>query len=564
MPKLPLIQAEEPLPRRIPYSGPDGDVLAAPARALQYGAEKIGAAAQQIGAQAQARLDKEREVEDLVAAAKLRTRFGTELAKLDVELRNSNDFDIKTHSERLSERGQQLLDQIASEAAYPTTGTKFRVSAQTALGEKVINAKYEYANHLEKEGIATNLALRSTLESEAVGGAEVLVGVKTDQYERATRSLIGRGIDAAQAEKLIQEFKEQVWTQRAQAEIIANPTEGMAKLVEKNADGSWKYYPGLDDKARNSLQLHSERLAEWRADQQRQAEDRAERKLKEQQREQYEGTMSDLTQKARTRNLTLDELWQARTTHRLKAHDADFLYKVLTAPPDELPSNAAVLAMVNDDVHRPAPRLTHDDLRRMRLANMQNPGTGLTQSDHDKAAAKLTEGQKYWRGETKDERRYGYSRAVDIAETQMRVDGPGALQLTEGVQAIKGAFLDELTRRVHQGKEDPDAVRREIIPKYLKLIGEETQLQRHEVLGLMELPADITPQQLLAMRRQHEQMQPPRNSDGYYKWQVQAERYIALSTIDSHAQKVTQSLATSDADAKRPAAASRRMGSPLR
>ncbi len=146
MPKLPMIQAEEPLPRRSPYNGPDPDAASAPMRALT-GAAQIGHTGQQVYAQGQELLDKQREAEDTVEAMQLRTRFGQELAALDGKLRMAKDFDLGTHAETLTKEGNTLLEKVAGEAKRPEVANLLRQHGAQALGTRAI-AHSRRAHHL--------------------------------------------------------------------------------------------------------------------------------------------------------------------------------------------------------------------------------------------------------------------------------------------------------------------------------------------------------------------------------------------------------------------------------
>src|SRR6266545_900279 len=166
MPKLPTIQSEEPLPRRSPYNGPDPDIAFAPMRALAAGAAQVGHTGQQVYAQGQELLNKQREAEDAVDAMQLRTRFGQELATLDGKLRMARDFDLGTHSETLTKEGNTLLEKIAGEAKRPEVANLLRQHGTQTLGARVIEAKYEYRTNLSGRIDAANLGLKRQVESE--------------------------------------------------------------------------------------------------------------------------------------------------------------------------------------------------------------------------------------------------------------------------------------------------------------------------------------------------------------------------------------------------------------
>src|SRR2546425_9943699 len=185
MPKLPMIQAEEPLPRRSPYNGPDPDAANAPMRALT-GAAQVGHTGQQVYAQGQELLDKQREAEDTVEAMQLRTRFGQELAALDGKLRMAKDFDLGTHAETLTKEGNTLLEKIAGEAKRPEVANLLRQHGTQTLGARAIEAKYEYRTNLSGRIDAANLGLKRQVESEIVQaklrGDETSAGLLASRY----------------------------------------------------------------------------------------------------------------------------------------------------------------------------------------------------------------------------------------------------------------------------------------------------------------------------------------------------------------------------------------------
>jgi len=252
MPRLPIIQAEEALPRRIPYGGLDTDTMTLRSRALQRGAETLGATAAKIGNQAQSLLDKEREAEDTIEAMQLRTRFGQELTDLDGKLRSEPDFDLKTHSEKLNEKGNELLDRLGSEAKRPEVARMLKLHGSQSLSTQVVNTKYEYRKNLSGKADAAHVALQRQAESEATqaikSGDPQFGAILMTAFDRASDALANQGhITPEQAGERKLSMRENVDTTIARDVIRNNPYEAAAALQDP------AMFPNLRQARRDSL-----------------------------------------------------------------------------------------------------------------------------------------------------------------------------------------------------------------------------------------------------------------------------------------------------------------------
>ncbi len=228
------------------------DVAAAPARAA---AGAFGAAykeTQQWGEIHNELVRKEREAEDLVESMRLRTQFGQELAAADIEMRGKAGFDLGTHSEKLKERGNTILEGLAGQAKRPEVARLVKIHGTQALGSKVVDAQYEYRRNLSSKADAENLAAQRQTEVEAV---EAIKSANPRQYltvleayDQATTVLASQGhITQEQAGERRLAVRENVDSSLARDLISKDPYEAGRRLQDP------KNFPNLRQSRRDSL-----------------------------------------------------------------------------------------------------------------------------------------------------------------------------------------------------------------------------------------------------------------------------------------------------------------------
>ena len=252
MPKLPIIQAEESMPRRTSYSGPDMAEGGRVAGAWAQGANQVAAAGARIQAQAEAVQEKEREAEDVIDSMTLRTEFGERLAAEDTEMRQRPDFDLKAHSENLKARGARLSAEIAGKAKRPGVASMVRAQNDQTLGTQVVQAKYEYRKNLSSVADAKNLAFQKTQETAALTAWGS--GLMKD-YDAALKTfddnadlLAAQGhITPEQAGERKLGLVENIDTARASDAIRLNPATALSALQDR------KQFAGLRTSRRETL-----------------------------------------------------------------------------------------------------------------------------------------------------------------------------------------------------------------------------------------------------------------------------------------------------------------------
>jgi hypothetical protein len=574
MPRLPTLLAEERLPGRAPAATYDEATVTRGSAAWQKFGQTLQAQAQDTFKLARERVEKEQEVEDHVQSMVMRTKFGDELAKLDIELRNAKDFNLKTHADVLKERGQDLLERIGGEAARPGVLNRFRPAATAFLGERVIRTRYEYSTNLEKEALAANMGLRTLLRGNAVEAInEQTAQMYVDQYERETVKLVGRGLDAGQVKALTLGFQEEVHYSRGLRVAKNAPDLAPAYLTDRNPDGSYKNLPHLAPDQRTNLVDLALRVQEHKLNQARIEKDREETRTKRAEDEHYEADLAKLTKEAFDGTLTtqrLQELAASRGDGRrggphgwLRAHDLNFLHSILSRKVKDPPSNPDVLQEVIESItsmgtiRQPGrPAVDHNYLRQLVILHRNNPGQGLAMEDYKTWAPRLGENMRYQAGLGLAAQHYEYSEAHRGVEKVMAVP-PGLLgaaadpEFVQKVRSLEGEMRMELWRRAGPGgKESAVAVLAEITPKYQAAAGILTETSKGALLQLLQLPPAATFDQVKAAARQHQDMRATAGSARYSKWVEDATRFTRLLELMQTKENLDAARKTQD-DARR-------------
>lgn len=486
-----------------------------------------------------------KEAEAAVEAIQGRVDLAQQLSDADIRRRQSKEFDASTHDAWLRSEGDLIMSNIAKGMKSQQSADAFKKAGTTLIGEKSITAKYEYAQQLEKQMSAGHYALGQQLESEAINGPEVMVGVAVDQYNRAGLALIGKapGYDALSVAKMTKEFSEKIWSQRVHREAEADPEGVKKRLAEKNQDGGWKNYPGLSEEARTKGFDFAKVMAHEAAVEERRITAENEAKIKAEALEDRKNLMSGLTSWAfgyvippgKTGKMTETDLAGVVSQFRLEPHEQRELRNIILEPPREGPSDPTIKATFQNDVYRMSPKTTHEMLDRANAA-FRAGRPGLNNDDYKEYKRDLTATQRFWYGQGQEQAKYNYSKALEAADLKLG----GSVETydperAEKYNAVKGEFHQEVWRRSGpgQGKENPQSVINSLMPKYQRMLRDTTEEDRDRTLGLLGLPKGAAKPQIDEMIRLHKSAEPSnRSGDEWRRWADKAKRFRDLERID--------------------------------
>lgn len=216
-------------------------------------ARGFGAVASEAGqwGQLQAHLvQKEREAAAYVDSVKAQTDWASELADEDLRLKNSPDYDYKTHHEKLKEAGTGLIEKYA-EKLDPEAARKFRVAVMKDLSHQVIKTKYEARTRLGSEMDAANVVENRQAEIKAVDADAATRQKILQEQANNNKALADRGwITPEQAGERTRAIYENVQTAEVRS-LLRDPEADPIKVIQRLQ--SPEYYKDIRQTRRESL-----------------------------------------------------------------------------------------------------------------------------------------------------------------------------------------------------------------------------------------------------------------------------------------------------------------------
>lgn len=538
MPKLPIIVADSPV-ARTPYPHADPNVYAGPYIQGQQAAENIQKHARGWFSESMEVLKEKKSAEDLVDAMRMQTQLLDEIYVEDKRL--LENYDYNTHPTTLRDNSIKIMERIAKTARNPNVANKFMVAGTRIIGEKTILARTQANQHLINDADAKNSAyMRSTIQTAGSEMGLVMREWHLKNYEDETNALVNKKyLTAQEADRRIKYARTEVDKAIVLRESEISPIHTLAVADKLEKDKT--YAPNIEADNRLLIARHlREKYLGFLKEANRMEKENEEKAAKEHQKN-WEDAYSVLLVKAHKKELPIPELDAARDHWKgTMGEKYTTLMNIITAPKKDAPSNPLILRELTSDIYgsyvgRP-PTTKISDLQKYLAAEILNV------DDFEKLSTRLTSTLSSMEDKQRSKWQYSHGEAMKHAEIVLSTKGIGAQDLDGRVALIKDRYWSEMARRsaAREGREDPDAVHREILPKYRNEVWGATQLHQTSVYSILGIPANATPEQIVQLKEQFLQREPKRGAPGRQKWENDLELWRRVRPLQQRIQELEQ------------------------
>lgn len=377
----------------------------------------------------------------------------------------------KDYAATFSQEIDRMVEDSARGLKYPGLERQYRAHVAEWVGRQKIEA-LNRGIKLQHEAIVLtdDLAAREEANTAVFGAPEERQQAFQARLGRI-QSFVARGIYSGEkGAALTKEFLGNV--ERGEAQRDFRIAERRPVVMDRLVSGQYKHIPPAE-----SLEL-ARTLQDRMDTQTRQAEADARREFGEER----DTIVRDLFSRAADGTLTKAELDQWAPRWRMTREQYEQVLNEIRRPVAEkdTPSDPATRERVEMDTHSARPTMTEDDVRALRDRVLLNRKDALAAMDRLRAARKDVESeqmQRHNQGEQSLRAALGITSPLDVLD-----------------QPTKKAYnlaLQEYTRRssAYGGKEDPLAVVESLIPRYQKMLGQDSRVTEQQAAALLRYPS---------------------------------------------------------------------------